>query len=189
MLHPRYKRQLRQTLAFGLIWLVFGLVYSFLERGLMGNLTLYPATKNLYDFKNAIIFEGLGSFFTGLLQGCVEVFWLKKRLRDKPFWAKIVLKSIFYLFFLILFLITLSLLTNSTLLNIGVFDPQNINTLLMFITNFVFWSIILYAGIIINVALFYSEMGEYLAMGSYTTIPSGSIMGQRKKLGYSCSSI
>ncbi len=164
-IHPRYKRHLRQTLAFGIIWLVFGVVYSFLERGLLGNLTIYPATQNVYDFKNAFIFQGLGSFLTGLLQGSVEVFWLKKRLMYKPFRVKIVLKSLFYLFFSILFLMTLSLLANARLLDIDVFEPKNINAVLLFITDFVFWSIILYAGVIINVALFYSEMGTYLGNG------------------------
>ncbi len=164
-LHPRYKRQLRQTLAFGVIWLMFGVVYTFLERGIQGDVTVYPSTGNVYEFKNAFLFSGLGSFFTGLLQGWVEVFWLKKQLMRKPFWAKIVLKSIFYLFFLILFLMSLTLMSNSRLLGIGFFDLENINALQKFITNFSFWSVILYAGLIINVALFYSEMGEYLGNG------------------------
>ncbi len=164
-IHPRTRRKLRQTLTFGLIWLTFGVAYTLMEQGLLGDLTQYPSTKNVYSFKNAFLFAGLGSFFAGLLQGWIEVSWLKKRLMHRSFWVKTVLKSIFYLSFLIVFLTATALLANARLIDVGLFAPQNLATLKVFITSFVFWSILLYAGLIINVALFYSEMGEYLGSG------------------------
>lgn len=165
MLHPRYKRYFRQTFAFGLIWLSFGLVYVFLEVGLLGSLTEYPSTGNKYDFRNSLIFTSLGCFLTGLLQGWFEVVWLRKRFANKPLWKKLFFKSLFYLSFVMLFLCSLTLVTNAQRFDKGIFDPLVIDSLWQFMRKFAFWSIIIYAGVILDVALFYSEVGQYLGNG------------------------
>lgn len=61
-IHPKYKRYLRQTFAFGMIWLSFGLVYALLEVGLLGGLTEYPSTGNKYDFRTALLNFCIRSF-------------------------------------------------------------------------------------------------------------------------------
>ncbi len=73
-LHSRYKRQIRQILVFGIIWLVFGFIYIILEFGLLGNLTHYPSTGNKYSFKESFLIVSIGSLFMGLFQGAIEVF-------------------------------------------------------------------------------------------------------------------
>ena len=163
--HPRYKRYFIQTLSFGFIWLAFGLVYVFLERGLLGSLSEYPSTGNKYDFENSLIYTSLLSFLAGLVQGGIEVLWLKKRFAIFSFWKKIMLKSIFYLTFLILFLIVLTLIINAQRYNAGFFDSEVLASLWQFLQKFAFWSVIIFAVVILNVALFYSEVGEYLGNG------------------------
>lgn len=162
MLHPRYKRYIRKTLSFGFIWLTFGLVYVLLEAGLLGNLAEYPTTGNIYDFKSSLIYTSIGTFLTGLLQGWIEVSWLGRRLSKFSFRKKIVLKSIFYLTFIILFFVLLTLIINAQHFNTNIFDPIVWDSLWNFIQKFAFWSIVLYTGIILDVAIFYSEMREYL---------------------------
>lgn len=166
MLHPRYKRYFRQTLAFGLIWLVFGLIYVFLEAGLLGRLTVYPTTGARYDFRSALLYTGLGSFFAGLLQGWIEITWLRKRFERNAFWVKILLKTLFYLVFLMLFLIVLSAMTNATRHGLRITDPLVLENVLIFIKSFAFWSVVLYAGAVLDVALFYSEVNAYLGNGA-----------------------
>jgi len=136
-----------------------------MEQGLLGPLEEYPATGNKYDFKNSLLFTGVFSFLAGLAQGGIEVLWLKRRLAKFPFWKKIVLKSSFYLTFLILFLIMLALTTNAMRNDTNIFDPKVLDDLWLFMQTFAFWSVILYCGIILDVALFHSEMGEYLGNG------------------------
>jgi adenylate cyclase len=165
VLHPRYKRYFRQTLAFGFIWLVFGLVYAFLEKGLLGPITEYPSTGNKYDFKNSLIYTGIFTFLTGLAQGLIEVVWLKKRLAKFSFRKKIILKSAFYLSFIVLFLIVLTLTTNAQRYDADIFDPAVLGSLWQFMRTFAFWSVVIYAGVILDIALFYSEMVEYLGNG------------------------
>lgn len=145
--------------------MVFGLLYVFLEYGLIGGLTTYPNTGNKYDFQNSLIFTSLGSFITRLVQGWIEVSWLKKRLNYLQFWKKIVIKSICYISFLILFLSIITLVTNSQRYDLSFFDPIVVDSLLQFIQSFAFWSVILYAGVILDIALFYLEISEYLGSG------------------------
>ncbi|MEP0132027.1 MAG: adenylate/guanylate cyclase domain-containing protein [Eudoraea sp.] len=162
MLSPKNYRYLRQTLTFGIIWLLFGLIYVILEYGLLGDSPIYPATGNKYDFKNALIYTSLGSFLMGLAQGWIEVTWLRKRYQDKSFWNKIFIKGTFYTILLIIFTSILTLVTNSIRFNSTVFDPVVYNSLIVFMKEFSFWSIILYAGLILDIALFYSEITTYL---------------------------
>lgn len=164
-IHPRYKRYFRQTFAFGIIWLSFGLVYVLLESGLLGPLEEYPSTGNKYDFITSLVYATIFSFLTGLAQGGIELFWLKRRLAKFPFWKKILLKSLFYLTFLILFLIVLTLTSNAERYDKSIFDPEVVGNLWQFMQTFAFWSLIIYCGVIMDVALFYSEMGEYLGNG------------------------
>jgi adenylate cyclase len=166
VLHPRYKRYFRQTLSFGIIWLVFGMVYVFIEFGLLGQLETYPSTGNKYDFTSSLVYTSLFSFLAGLVQGGIEVLWLKRRFAKFSLRKKIVLKSVFYLLFLILFLISLTLMVNVQRYNTGILDPEVLESLMQFIDKFAFWSVIIYAGVILNVALFFSEMEEYLGYGA-----------------------
>lgn len=165
-IHPRYKRYFRQTLAFGIIWLSFGLVYVLLESGLLGSLEEYPSTGNKYDFITSLVYATIFSFLTGLTQGVIELFWLKRRLAKFPFWKKILLKSLFYLTFLMLFLIVLTLTSNAERYDKSILDSQVVGNLWQFMHSFAFWSVIIYCGVILDVALFYSEMGEYLGNGA-----------------------
>lgn len=162
MLHPRYKRYFRKTLSFGLIWLTFGLVYVLIEAGLLGNLTVYPTTGNKYDFQSALIYASVGSFLTGLVQGWIEVIWLDRRLSGFSFRLKLILKSIFYLSFIIAFFILLTLIINAQYYDASIFDPLVLDSLWQFMQRLAFWSLVIYVGIVLYVALFYSEMRSYL---------------------------
>lgn len=162
MLHPRYKRYFRKTLSFGFIWLTFGLVYVLIEAGLLGDLSVYPTTGNKYDIQSALIYASVGSLLTGLLQGWIEVTWLDRRLSRFSFRMKLFLKSIFYLSFIITFFILLTLIINAQYYNARIFDPIVLDSLWNFMKRLAFWSVVIYAGIVLYVALFYSEMRAYL---------------------------
>lgn len=165
MLHPRYKRYFKKTLSFGFIWLMFGLIYVSLEVGFLGELTEYPSTGNKYDFQNALIHTSIGSFLIGLVQGWIEVSWFGKLLSTHSFRRKILIKSLFYIVFLISFFMLMTLVINARRYDTNIFDPVVIDSLWQFMRTFSFWSIIIYSGIVLDVALFYSEMREYLGNG------------------------
>ncbi|HMB63673.1 MAG TPA: adenylate/guanylate cyclase domain-containing protein [Eudoraea sp.] len=165
VLHPRYKRYFRQAFYFGLIWLIFGLVYSLLEYGILGRATLYPSTGNRYHFPSALLYTATGSFLMGMLQGWIEVVWLRKRFAKSPLWTKILCKGSFYLILLIVFLASLTVATNMKHFNTGPFHPEVLNSLLVFMKKFAFWSVTIYAAMILGIALLFSEISDYLGVG------------------------
>jgi adenylate cyclase len=162
MLSQKNYHYLREILTFGIIWFIFGLIYVFLEYGLLADSPIYPGTGNKYDFKNSFIYVSLGSFLMGLVQGWIEVRWLRKRFENKSFWKKIFVKGSFYTILLIIFICFLTLVTNSFRYNKSVLDPVVLNSLIVFIKEFSFWSVILYLGLVLDIALFYSEITTYL---------------------------
>ncbi|WP_298238154.1 adenylate/guanylate cyclase domain-containing protein [uncultured Algibacter sp.] len=165
ILHSKHKRQIRQIIAFGIIWLMFGFVYVLLEFGLIGRLPEYPSTGNKYSFLNSLISVSIGSFLMGLIIGCIEALWLKKYFERIPFWKKILFKSIFYLLLIISFIIILTLINNALYYDASITDPLVINSLFNFFKTFSFWVMVIYTGLILDLSLFYSEIEAYLGNG------------------------
>jgi adenylate cyclase len=157
MINPKYIRYAKQIIPFGIIWLMFALVYSLVEFGLLGDLKKYPTTGNAYNFKQNIVFTLLLSFFMGLIQGALEISWLRKRFEHNSLWVKVVLKSIFYLLLIVVFLICMTL--TIAFFNSG--EDEMINELIQFIHVFSFWSIVIYISVILSIAVFFSENSEY----------------------------
>ncbi len=165
MLTRSYKRYLRQILPFGLTWSFFGFLYVVIGVGLMGKLTLFPSTGMGYNFHNALLIICIGSFIIGLLQGCAEVFWLKKKFEDRPLWKKIAFKGTFYTIVIIFFLIALSMIANSLHYNTHILSHKVLENVKAFMGTFAFWSVVIYAGALLDIALFYSEIENYLGNG------------------------
>ena len=161
----RYKRNFLKILSFGVIWLIFGITYGVLEYGLLGESTVYPTTGNKYVFKNSIIIVSIASFIMGLTQGSIEILWFKNIFKQRSFWKKILFKSLIYLFVIILFLVILTFISNALLYKTSIFDPIVFDSLVQFIQTFTFWSLIFYTGLILDTALFYSEVEDYLGNG------------------------
>ena len=160
----RTKRLFKQILPFGLIWVGFAFVYSLLEYGLLGSLKSYPATGNSYDFKSSILPLLLGSFLIGLLQGGFEIKWFRKKLANRPLWLKIVLKNLFYIFFIAMCLIVFSI-ANSYSNNQNYIFTDVLDDLARFAGNFAFWSTLVFMGFVAGIAIFFSELMLYVGDG------------------------
>jgi adenylate cyclase len=157
LVRPKYIRYAKQIIPFGIIWFIFALVYSLVELGLLGDLERYPTTGNVYSFQQNIIFILLFSFFMGLVQGAIEINWLRKLFERNALWVKVVLKSILYLLLIVVFLVCMTLM--NTFFNSG--EGEMINELKQFISVFSFWSIVIYISVIVGIAVFFSEISEY----------------------------
>jgi adenylate cyclase len=160
-----HKRNIYRILPFGLIWGAFAVIYSLIEKGLLGNLNYYPATGNSYEFSSGIITTAIGAMLMGWALGMAEVLYLGRFFTPRSFGAKIIIKTFLYLITICLFLITLTFITNSTRLNLPFFDPLVVKSVYRFFNNFAFWSIVIYMGAIINITLFISEVSENLGQG------------------------
>ncbi len=52
---PKHKKNINKIFPFGIICLIFGVIWSLLEGSLFGNLDHYPATGIPYEFSLSII--------------------------------------------------------------------------------------------------------------------------------------
>lgn len=162
ILQLRHKRQIRQIVVFGIIWVLFGFIYNLLEFGLIGKLDHYPSNGKIYNFKESLLFVTIGSFCMGLLQGAIEILWMKSYFSKLALWKKFVYKSIFYLLLIILFMSVITLIVVAIFLDSNIFNEKVIEVLLESMSDFSFWTSVLYTAIIFDIALFYSEIEAYL---------------------------
>ena len=159
---PKIKRDIFRIIPFGIIWFIFALVYLILEKGLMGNLELYPSTGNEYEFGLTSFVNLFGATFAGLVIGFFEIKFMEKRFIDKSFAKKILYKTIIYILIMIVFLIMISLARYSVQLKTHIFDIRVWENLLSFFSHFIFWSMELYIAAIISTTLFFSEVSQNL---------------------------
>jgi len=94
VLSPKTKRNISRIIPFGLIWLIFSLIYIILEKGLLGDLAYYPSTETPYDFTNNFIIIPVSALVSGLLVGTIEILYLNKIFIQKSLSKKIVYKTI-----------------------------------------------------------------------------------------------
>ena len=160
MLTPKVKLTIYRILPFGIIWLVFGLIYLLMERGIIGDLDYYPATGNPYNFNSNTLVSLVIVFVGGLAVGAFEVLFLRKRFMRHSFARKIFYKASIYVVIIVSFLSLVTLIVNAIELQTSIFDPSIWALLGIFFSNFAFWSITLYIAALMTVVLFYSEMSE-----------------------------
>lgn len=164
-LSPFTRINILRIIPFGLIWLFFSLVYSLVERGLLGNLDKYPATGNPYHFSKSVWITATTALVLGLLMGTAEIIFFNKHFPKLSLLKKIVYKSLIYILIIICFLLTIAWIYNANELRIGLFDKRVFNNLWIFFFNFSFWSVEIYIAAIIGISLMYTEVNENLGQG------------------------
>lgn len=160
MLSPKIKRNITRIIPFGAIWLIFGIVYSQLERGLLGRLQYYPSTENPYNFTRNFFVIPVFALFTGLLIGTVEILWFNKFFIKESFSKKIFCKTIIYLATTILFLITINIISSCLELKTTFFDKRVWDNTGAFFSDYSVVSFAVYMAAVIIGSQFYTEMSE-----------------------------
>ncbi len=147
-------------------------MYFNLEVGFLGNASYYPATGNPYNSLTSFVGITVMGIFLGFLIGTVEEIFFKHQLKGYPFFLKIFLKTILYLFLIGLLIIVLSFMLNASNMGTSVIDKEVESTVLSFIVSFSFLSTLIFVGVLIALSLFFSEIVDFLGMdvvGSFFT--------------------
>jgi len=165
MLSPKTRRNIFRIIPFGVIWLIFSIVYSLLEWGILGDLNYYPSTGNPYNFRANIFVTPISALITGLLIGTIEILYFNKLFMQKSFSKKILYKCIIYLAIILSFLIVLTAIANSIELQTAVFNKQVWDNVWAFFFDHAFLSVTVYMAAIIIVSQFYTEMSENIGLG------------------------
>jgi adenylate cyclase len=164
MLSPKTKRNIFRIIPFVVIWLIFGINYSLIERGLLGDLNYYPSTGNPYDFGGYTFVFLFVIALTGLIVGSLEILFLNTLFNNKSFGIKLLYKSMIYVLLIITFLLISTVSSNIYQLQTGVLDKEvwiNVRTFLM---SFAFLSVVVYITILIGVSLFFSQVSENIGL-------------------------
>ncbi len=137
-------------------------MYVFVEYGILGTHPIYPATGNQYDYKSNFIYTLPSTVIMGIIQGSIEVLWLKKALQKEAVWKKIILKTFFYVLLIVVFLIALTAITGAISANYGNLNRTVSQEVISFFYSFAFWSIVFYIGIAVLLTLFITEVKDYV---------------------------
>jgi adenylate cyclase len=154
----RNKRIFLQIIPFGVILLVFSIVYSLLEKGILGNHTFYPSTGNPYNFQ--LIIPATMSMILGLLIGIFEVFYLNKWFQKWSFSKKIIFKTAIYLLIVTFTILIVVIISDAFELGLSPLDKQIWNIAVLFLFDFAFWSTLLYFTLAVVICLFYMEVSD-----------------------------
>ncbi len=165
MLSPKTKRNFFRIIPFGIIWLMFSIVYTLLERGILGHLNYYPSTGNPYSFRIAIFLTPIFAFVTGLSLGMLEMLYINKWFRRMSFGKRVLYKAAINLAIIVLFLVTATAVANYLDLNARLFSKQVWDRVWAFFFSYTFLSVILYIASIILVSQFYAEVSESIGLG------------------------
>ena len=164
MLTPKARRNIFHIVPYGMIWLVFSVVYTLLEKGLLGKLRYYPSTGNSYIFERNIFMTPLFALVTGILAGVLEIVYFRKWFIKKSFAKKIVYKSLIYIVVILLFLLLLIIATSNNI-PAAIADKTFWLGVLTFLTDYSLLSVMIYIASIIVVTQFYTEVSESMGPG------------------------
>lgn len=161
-MHRKNKLRFQKIIQFSTIWLLFGIVYSLVEKGLLGNAASYPGTGNPYSFYDSLIINCIATAIMGIAQGTIEVFFLRTLFFTKSFRKKIFLKSLIYATFIVLFVLCLNSVYNSILQKVSLQSNEILYMNVKFISSFSFWSTIAFVLSIVTVCLLFSEISDFI---------------------------
>mgnify|MGYP002633763211 CR=1 FL=1 len=173
MLTPKQNRNLIRIIPFGIIWGVFGILYVLLEYGLLGDSMVYPSTRNLYNVETSLFFYTSGAFIMGILFGAIEVMWLNKLFAKRKFWEKILIKTALYFSSIVILSLLIIFFASSVRLKLPLFHPEVVQTMVQYVNNFAFLTILIYAGVITNLSLFIFEVSDYLGGSVFNNFFTG----------------
>lgn len=171
MLSPKNKRYFLQIIPFGLIFIVLAFVYLCLEKAILGDSPVYPSTG--IPYAPSLLLTVFLSFPIGIAIGCFEVLFLNKKFQKSSLLKKIVFKSFIYFVLTVSSIVIISVIGNGIQFNISFFGAKNLNYLFIFISNFSFWSIVLYLSLGIMFCLFYLEMSDNIGQKVLLNFLSG----------------
>lgn len=161
---PQSIRKIKKIVPYAIIWLVAGVLYALIERGLLGNTTIYPSTGNIYEFKTSFLSVTIGSALMGIIFGLLEVTICKDIFKNKSFGVKIILKTHLYVMMVFIFLTLLTITTNSIQMDLPFYHADVGQSFIQFVSNFAFWSVVIYSGAFIFFGLFVAEVIDNLGM-------------------------
>ncbi|MEQ8243247.1 adenylate/guanylate cyclase domain-containing protein [Fulvivirga sp.] len=156
---PITKRNIARIIPFGLIWLVFGMTFMFVEYAAMGGFD-NVATTAIRVSPQILVFASIAVTMLGLLIGAIEMIWLNRALSKHSFTVKIIYKLLFYALFLFTIILITFPIAASMEMKVGVFDARVWEKYVDYLTSITNLSTFVQMGVSLFACLFYAEISE-----------------------------
>ncbi len=164
MLSPRLKRYLTQIIPFGVIWLLFGVIFLLIEIAATKDYGYRP--KGVIEVNGQVfVFAMLAVTLVGFLIGTIEVLFLNRFFAKSSFLKTIIGKLFVYSFFLFLIIVLMYPMAASMELQTSMFDPVVWNKFYDYLTSITFISTGFQMFISLTASLFYAELSENIGYG------------------------
>ncbi|MBE14751.1 MAG: adenylate/guanylate cyclase domain-containing protein [Cytophagaceae bacterium] len=160
-LSPKNKYYLKRILPFGVIWLLFGMLFLWVEYAALGNQYNTPDSA-IQLSSDVLTFALIGIALIGLLVGCIEVFLLDRLFENKPLGVKLISKFLIYALFFegvisITFPMAASIELDTSFFNTRVWDKY-----VVFFFSITHLSAVVQLSFSLLASLFYSEMSQHM---------------------------
>ncbi|MGD1847909.1 MAG: adenylate/guanylate cyclase domain-containing protein [Salibacteraceae bacterium] len=141
-----------------------GLLYVNVEYGLLEDATHYPESMTLYNPINSLISILIMNCLLGLVLGILEELIFKNRFKQRSFTIKILAKTLLYIFIFLTTVMVFSFLLNAANSGGSITSKEVYLPTIEFFMSFGLVSIVVFAGFIIALSLFFSEIVDYLGL-------------------------
>ena len=160
-LSPKWKRNLSRIWPFGLIWMVTGWVFLFVELAATGFQNLQPESAITLTWP-VFIFATVAVAAVGLLFGTIEMVWTEKWFRSYGLGKKVVYKTLLYLSFVMAILLVSYPLAASLELNVPISDRSVWDKTVRFFLSITFLSTLVQLSFSLLLSLLYAAISENL---------------------------
>jgi adenylate cyclase len=164
-LSPKAQRNLQKILPFGIIWMLLGWVFLFIEHAVVEQNPDVPSTAIQLNLQ-IVLFASISVFALGLFIGTVEVFFTDRLFKKQTLFRKILYKLLLFAFLFFLIGLIFFPIAASIEMDLGLFDPRIWNRYVDYLTSITNLSVNIQMAVSLGISLFYFEMSEYIGQGA-----------------------
>lgn len=172
-LRPSLRRNLFKIITFSLLWSAGGAIFVLLEKGVIGDLQVYPSTGVAYEFTNNMVSVPVVSFIGGVFLISFDILFINRLVKHKSFHAILLIKSLVFLLIILATTVLSGMFATAATLDLPLFHPDVLRGVWVFLNSFASWSIILYAGFLTVLYLFIIEVSNTVGTATFLNFFTG----------------
>lgn len=180
MLSPKARYNFSRIAPFGVIWLIFAVIFLSVETMAARTTDINPETAIKLTWQ-ILIFAHVAVTCVGLLIGCIEYFVIGKYFKQYGFVKKLVLKLIIYLVFLLLMIFIFFPIAASLENEILITDNRVWEKFGRFLNSLTFLNTMFQMGISLLFSLIYSGISDNIGHGVMNNFFLGKYVKPRQE--------
>ena len=163
LISPKYIRDFLKILPFGIIWLVLGLIFLWIEYASLVEIDYQDVSKSvIFITPKIVLFASTSVFFVGCLVGFLEVRFINKFFISRSFPTKLVGKFFIYTVFMLLIMFVFYQLAASIEMQKPLFSKEVFERYKIFFFSITNISVSIQMGFSLFISLMYAEIRDNL---------------------------